>query len=182
MPLLMADKESQITSRQVLSEIQRLEEILANHLVLGTEAQQREQAAREERALHERAAIEAETRLKIARERLAGMDVEADEDGVDLQDQAMRIAAVTGEITIALFRAHYPARPMHQLERTLKALAAAGRLRVDDDGTKPVRGSPRVYRITGSESDTGRHDLRAAEAVAEYTRGTTKKSKSGAKP
>lgn len=180
MPLLMADKESQITSRQVLTEIQRLEEILANHLVLGAEAQQREQAAREERALHERAAIEAETRLKIARERLAGMDVEADEDGVDLQDQAMRIAAVTGEITIALFRAHYPSRPEHQLVRTLKALAAAGRLRVDDD-TRPVRGSPRVYRIAGSESDTGRLDLRAAEVVAEYNRGTTKKSKSGAK-
>lgn len=133
----------------ITAEIRRLEGQLAA-----------ERATVESLEQHRRVAIELEIRLDDLRASQAAAEATADERLPDVEATIMRAAAITGEITTSALRA-LPGLdvPMHTLERAIKRLVAAGRLAETDDTGRSALGrgrAPRIYRLAGDVSDTGR--------------------------
>lgn len=100
-----------------------------------------------------------EGRLQALQEQRAVVDAGADRAAPDVEDLVMRAAGLTGTITTTAVRALAPLIAVHQIQRAIDRLVAAGRLVETDDTDRPTLGrgrSPRVYSVAGAASDTGR--------------------------
>ena len=136
------------------SEIRRLEGRLLEHRRAVAEVE----ALLPSLEAHRRSVIECDVKLDDARQRLSATVAESDLTSSEIDEAVMRLAGVTGQVTISKLKAVLDTTPVHQLERALKRLVDAGRLEATDETARGLgRGrAARVYLLVGGPGDTGR--------------------------